>query len=191
MFLGLRATTPIRFSPTLILGNINGHFLLSDDSKLSQLNVIECHLNSELKHDDNSSRGLEAFRALIECLLAYLHRHEHFQVNTIPSLLPPSDKWISMFGRDFFKNVSNPDIVDGFGVRHDNILSSPSPSSSARNLSSSRQKNTPKIVRVNNSSWSSNKVPAQRVYSMKTYIKAFHHLPINYSNDRLDPSNSG
>ncbi|XP_018648391.1 putative ubiquitin protein ligase E3a, partial [Schistosoma mansoni] len=208
MFLGRRATTPIRFSPTLNLENINGrkwngyknwfNFLsiipdlfLSDHSKLSQLSVIECHLNSELKHDDNSSRGVEAFRALIECLLAYLHRHEHFQVNTIPSLLPPSDKWISMFGRDFFKNVSNPDVVDGFGVHHDNTLSSPSPSSSAQKLSSSRQNNTPKAVGVNNSGRSSNKVPTQRVCSMRTSAKASHPLPINYSNNRVDPSNSG
>ncbi|CAH8465365.1 unnamed protein product [Schistosoma rodhaini] len=208
MFLGRRATTPIRFSPTLNLENINGrkwngyknwfNFLsiipdlfLSDHSKLSQLNVIECHLNSELKHDDNSSRGVEAFRALIECLLAYLHRHEHFQVNTIPSLLPPSDKWISMFGRDFFKNVSNPDMVDGFGVHRDNTLSSPSPSSSAQKLSSSRQNNTPKAVGVNNSGRSSNKVPTQRVCSMRTSAKASHPLPINYSNNRVEPSNSG
>uniref|UniRef100_A0A3Q0KSY1 E3 ubiquitin-protein ligase n=2 Tax=Schistosoma mansoni TaxID=6183 RepID=A0A3Q0KSY1_SCHMA len=192
MFLGRRATTPIRFSPTLNLENINGrkwngyknwfNFLsiipdlfLSDHSKLSQLSVIE----------------FEAFRALIECLLAYLHRHEHFQVNTIPSLLPPSDKWISMFGRDFFKNVSNPDVVDGFGVHHDNTLSSPSPSSSAQKLSSSRQNNTPKAVGVNNSGRSSNKVPTQRVCSMRTSAKASHPLPINYSNNRVDPSNSG
>ncbi|RTG87640.1 E3 ubiquitin-protein ligase TRIP12, partial [Schistosoma bovis] len=208
MFLGRRATTPIRFSPTLNLENINGrkwngyknwfNFLsiipdlfLSDHSKLSQLSVIECHLNSELKHDDNSSRGIEAFGALIECLLAYLHRHEHFQVNTIPSLLPPADKWLSMFGRDLFKNVSNPDIMGGFGVHHDNTLPSPSPSSSAQKLSSSRQHNTPKAVGVNNSGRSSNKVPTQRVCSMKTSVKASHPLPINYSNNRVDPSNSG
>ncbi|CAH8454336.1 unnamed protein product [Schistosoma turkestanicum] len=205
MFLGRRATTPIRFSPTLNLENINGRkwngyknwfsflsivpdLFLSDHNKLSQLNVVECYLNSELKHDDNSSRGVEAFGALIECLLAYLHRHEHFQVNTIPPLLPPGDKWLSMIGRDL-RNVSNPDIVGGFEI-HDNILSSPTSSSSTQMLSSSQQYNVPKTVAANSSGRSSSKVSTQRVCNMKTSAKTSHPPPINYSNNRMDSSNS-
>ncbi|KAK4472286.1 hypothetical protein MN116_003554 [Schistosoma mekongi] len=208
MFLGRRATTPIRFSPTLNLENINGrkwngyknwfNFLsiipdlfLSDHNKLSQLSVIECYLNSELKHDDdNSSRGIEAFGALIECLLAYLHRHEHFQVNTVPSMLPPGDKWLSLIGRNPFRNAVNPDIMDSIEVvRHANISSSPSSSNSVQKSSSTSRQPVSKTVSVNYSGRSSNKVSAQCVSNMRTPVKTSYPPPVNYTNNRIDSFN--
>nr|CAH8827408.1 unnamed protein product [Trichobilharzia regenti] len=205
MFLGCRATSSIRFSPTINWESINGRkwngyknwFTLlsivpdlfsSDCNKLSQLNMIDCHLNSELKHEnDNQFRGVRAFGALIECLLAYLHRHEHFQVHSIPSMLPPNDKWLSLIGKNMSKNLGNSDVRTVSGVHYDHTVTSPSSSDTTHK--STNQHNVQKGVAVSHSSRPSGKPTSSRISGMRTSTKPPLSSPINYSN-KSDPLNS-
>ncbi|CAH8829785.1 unnamed protein product [Trichobilharzia szidati] len=205
MFLGCRATSPIRFSPTINWESINGRkwngyknwfsllsivpdLFSSDCNKLGQLNMIDCHLNSELKHeDDNQFRGVRAFGALVECLLAYLHRHEHFQVHSIPSMLPPNDKWLSLIGKNMSKNFGISDVRTASEVHYDHTVTSPSPSDTTHK--STNQHNVPKGVAVSHSSRPSGKLTSSRISGMRTPTKPPLSSPINYSN-KSDPLNS-
>lgn len=88
--------------------------VLLEPTKSDQLREVDRFLNAQLPHNLANSLavdGPDAFQALIQCVLACFHRHEHFQVTGVPPLLSPDSKLFGLlqvqpqiatpvFGRD-------------------------------------------------------------------------------------------
>ncbi|OON13739.1 HECT-domain protein [Opisthorchis viverrini] len=71
--------------------------VLMSTTKADQLHEVDAFIDQQTACVDSlTSDGPSAFNALLECLLACFHRHEHFQVTGLPSTLPPDSRLLAL-----------------------------------------------------------------------------------------------
>ncbi|TGZ59083.1 hypothetical protein CRM22_009261 [Opisthorchis felineus] len=71
--------------------------VLMSTTKADQLHEVDAFIDQQTACVGSlASDGPSAFNALLDCLLACFHRHEHFQVTGLPSTLPPDSRLLAL-----------------------------------------------------------------------------------------------
>ncbi|KAF6777567.1 hypothetical protein AHF37_03275 [Paragonimus kellicotti] len=115
MFFGTRSSSDVQLPPTCNLLNLNKKqsntknwphlfpltpVLLRTD-KAEQLREVDYFIDRHVIDTVGfSSGGPSAFHVLLDCLLACFHRHEHFQVSSLPPTLPADSNLLSLLHTD-------------------------------------------------------------------------------------------
>ncbi|KAA3679062.1 E3 ubiquitin-protein ligase TRIP12 [Paragonimus westermani] len=115
IFFGARSRSDVQLPPTCNLLNLNKKqsnaknwphlfpltpVLLRTD-KAEQLREVDCFIDRHVTDTVSlSSGGPSAFHVLLDCLLACFHRHEHFQVSSLPPTLPADSYLLSLLHTD-------------------------------------------------------------------------------------------